>query len=243
MRVDDLVKTFRDSKRGEVFAVNHVSFDVRRGEIFGLLGPNGAGKTTTLRLISTLLRPTSGTATLSGCDIVREPSKVRAQIGFLSGETGLYARFTPREILTFYGRMNGLNGSGLGQRVEATIQKFGITSFADTRADKLSTGMKQRTAIARTVLHDPPILILDEPTAGLDVPAARTIEQSILEAKAAGKCIVFSTHIMEEAEYLCDRIGVIHDGRMKAVGTMEELRARTGKHRLREIFLNLLEIE
>ncbi len=243
IRVEGLVKTFHDPKRGAVNAVDHVSFSVHQGEIFGLLGPNGAGKTTTLRLISTLLKPTSGTAELAGYDIVRAPAKVREQIGFLSGEMGLYGRLTPREILTFFGQMNGMNGSGLKQRIADVMTKFGMTAFADTRTDKLSTGMKQKTAIARTMLHEPPILILDEPTAGLDVPTARTIEHSIIEARNSGKCIVFSTHLMEEAEYLCDRIAVIHDGKIKITGTMEELRAATGKQRLREIFLDLLGIE
>lgn len=243
IRVQDLSKMFYDKKRGTLNAVDHVSFEVEKGEIFGLLGPNGAGKTTTLRLIATLLKPTSGTATLGGYDIVAEPAKVREQIGFLSGETGLYGRLTPREILTFFGKMNGMKGTRLKARVNEMIATFGITAFADTRTDKLSTGMKQKTAIARTVLHDPPILILDEPTAGLDVPASRTIEQCILEYRRAGKCIIFSTHIMEEAEYLCDRIAVIDRGRIHATGNMDQLRTLTGKQRLREIFLDLLELQ
>ena len=243
VRVTDLVKTFQDPKRGTVNAVDHVSFDIKAGEIFGLLGPNGAGKTTTLRLLATLLKPTSGTATLGGYDIVREPGRVREQIGFLSGETGLYARLTPREILSFFGEMNGIRGGALKSRVEEMIQRFGISSFADTRTDKLSTGMKQRTAIARTLLHDPAVLILDEPTTGLDVPTARSIEECILDARNRGKCILYSTHVMEEAEYLCDRIAVISDGKLKMTGTMEELRAATGKQRLREIFLSLLDLE
>ncbi len=240
IRVENLVKTFHDHKRGDVHAVNDVSFDVHRGEVFGLLGPNGAGKTTTLRIMATLLKPTSGTASLGGFDIVRQPEKVREQIGFLSGETGLYARLTPREILTFFGRLNGMDAARLRQRTDEVIARFGIASFADTRTDKLSTGMKQKTAIARTVLHDPPILILDEPTAGLDVPTARSIEEFIVEARAAGRCIIYSTHVMEEAEYLCDRIAVINAGRVGAIGTMDELRAITGRQRLREIFLELL---
>ena len=240
--VELLSKVFHDKKRGDLHAVEDISFDVRSGEIFGLLGPNGAGKTTTLRLLATLLRPSSGTARLGGYDIVREPEKVRAQIGFLSGDMGLYARLTPREILTFFGAFHGMNGDGLKRRVAEMIERFGIAKFADVRTDKLSTGMKQKTAIARTALHDPPILILDEPTSGLDVPTARAIENYILEQRRAGRCILFSTHVMEEAEYLCDRIGVISEGKLKMTGTMEELRAATGKQRLREIFLDLLGI-
>jgi sodium transport system ATP-binding protein len=240
VRVQDLLKSFKDPKRGEVHAVNRISFEVARGEIFGLLGPNGAGKTTTLRLISTLLKPTAGTATIGGFDINREPAKVREQIGFLAGETGLYPRLTPREILSFFGQMHGLSGASLAARVKETIERFEIASFADTRADKLSTGMKQRTAIARAMLHDPPVLILDEPTAGLDVPSARNIEECVREAKRAGKSIIYSTHFMEEAEFLCDRIAVIHNGSLRITGTMDDLRRATGKQRLREIFLELL---
>jgi sodium transport system ATP-binding protein len=240
IEVRDLTKTFKDPKRGEVYAADHVNFHVARGEIFGLLGPNGAGKTTTLRMLATLLKPTGGSASLGGYDIVREPSRVREQIGFLAGETGLYGRLTPREILTFFGRMHGMSDGALAARVTDVIQRFDVTKFADTRTDKLSTGMKQKTAIARTMLHDPPILILDEPTAGLDVPSARNIEQAVLESRKAGKSIIYSTHVMEEAEFLCDRIAVIHDGRIRITGTMDDLRNATGKQRLREIFLDLL---
>jgi sodium transport system ATP-binding protein len=153
---------------------------------------------------------------------------------------GLYPRLTPREILDFFGKVNGMDSERRKQRMNHLFQKFEMQSFADVRTDKLSTGMKQKTAIARTMLHDPPILILDEPTSGLDVPTARMVEASIVEAKHAGKCIIYSTHVMEEAEYLCDRIGVISDGRVKMIGTMDQLRAATGKQRLREIFLDLL---
>ncbi|HWZ33455.1 MAG TPA: ATP-binding cassette domain-containing protein [Bryobacteraceae bacterium] len=240
IQVQDLSKSFTDSKRGTRMAVDRVSFEVHAGEVFGLLGPNGAGKTTTLRLIATLLKPSSGTATLNGFDINKEPGKVREQIGFLSGDMGLYARLTPREILEFFGKLNGMANGRRTQRINDLFSLFDMQSFADVRTDKLSTGMKQKTAIARTMLHDPPILILDEPTSGLDVPTARTIETAIVDAKHAGKCIVYSTHVMEEAEYLCDRIAVINDGQLKMTGTMDQLRTATGKHRLREIFLDLL---
>ncbi len=240
LQVRELSKSFSDPKRGMRKAVDRVSFEVRAGEVFGLLGPNGAGKTTTLRLIATLLKPTAGTATLNGFDINREPEKVREQIGFLSGDMGLYGRLSPREILDFFGRLNHMEAQRRSKRIDEMLRMFEMDSFADVRTDKLSTGMKQKTAIARTMLHDPPILILDEPTSGLDVPTSRTIESAIVEAKRAGRCIVYSTHVMEEAEHLCDRIGVISDGRLKITGTMDELRAATGRQRLREIFLELL---
>jgi sodium transport system ATP-binding protein len=240
IQVKELSKAFTDPKRGRQLAVDSVSFDVQAGEVFGLLGPNGAGKTTTLRLLGTLLKPTSGTATLAGFDIKAAPEKVRAHIGFLSGDMGLYARLTPREILDFFGRLNEMDNDRRRKRIAELFALLEMNSFADVRTDKLSTGMKQKTAIARTMLHDPPILILDEPSSGLDVPTARTIESAIMGSKKSGKCIIYSTHVMEEAEYLCDRIGVISGGRLKITGTMDELRAATGKQRLREIFLDLL---
>lgn len=240
IQVREISKTFYDPKRGTHAAVDRVSFEVSAGEVFGLLGPNGAGKTTTLRLLATLLKPSSGTAILNGCDINAEPAKVRAQIGFLSGDMGLYARLTPLEILDFFGKLNGMDAQRRAKRVAQLLTLLDMNDFAGVRTDKLSTGMKQKTAIARTMLHDPPILILDEPSSGLDVPTARTIESAIMDAKKSGKCIIYSTHVMEEAEYLCDRIGVIDNGRLKTTGTMEQLRDATGKHRLREIFLDLL---
>jgi sodium transport system ATP-binding protein len=242
VQVDKLAKFFHDKKRGVVHALDHVSFEVKEREIFGLLGPNGAGKTTCLRLLATILKPTEGTAIVGGADIVRSPEQVRRQIGFLSGDMGSYARLTPCEVLAFFGKLNGLEGPKLRQRIDEMVQTFEFGEYANTKIDKLSTGMKQKVAIARTVLHDPPILILDEPSSGLDVPTARLIENFILQAKASGKCIIFSTHVMEEAEYLCDRIGVVHQGKLKAIGTMDELRELTGKQRLREIFLDLLEM-
>ena len=242
IRVQALSKTFHDKKRGEVHALEAVSFEVTRGEIFGVLGPNGAGKTTLLRMLSTVLTPTGGTAVIADHDIVREAVAVRRSIGFLSGDMGLYGRLTPREILRLFGELGGMEGAALEGRVTQVIAMLEMGSYADTRADKLSTGMRQRAAIGRTIVHDPPVLILDEPSYGLDVPTARLIENFILEARNQGKCILLSTHVMEEAEYLCDRIAVIHEGRLRITGTMEDLRAATGKTRLREIFLSLLGI-
>ena len=238
IRVDNITKSFADKKHGSRTAVGGISFEVYPGEIFGLLGPNGAGKTTALRVLATLLKPTSGTATLNGFDIVNQPSEVRGSIGFLSGDMGLYNRLTPREILRFFADLNRLPDPA--NRVNQIINRFGIAEFANSKTDKFSTGMKQKVAIARAMLCDPPILILDEPTSGLDVPAARAIEDAILDARTRGKCVVFSTHVMEEAEYLCDRIAVINDGKIRIIGTMDQLREATGKQRLREIFVDLL---
>ena len=238
IQVRQLSKSFPGPK--PLRAVDEVSFQVKAGEVFGLLGPNGAGKTTTLRMLSTLLRPSAGTAGINGCDILQEPERARAQLGFLTGDMGVYARLTPREMLQFFGRLHQMEHARLARRIQELFDLLDMNSFAGTRGDKLSTGMKQKAAIARAMLHDPPVLILDEPTAGLDVPSARIVESAVLQAKRSGKCVLYSTHIMEEAEYLCDRIGVINGGKLQAVGTMNELRERTGRQRLREVFLELL---
>lgn len=242
IRVQNIAKHFHDPKRGTVAAVDGISFEAHAGEIFGLLGSNGAGKTTALRMLATILRPTGGTAEVAGYDIVKSPADVRRQVGFLSGDMGHYHRLSPREVMTIFGELNGMSGERLKARVNQLIEQFGMSSYADSRVDTFSTGMKQRAAIARVLVHDPPVLILDEPTAGLDVPTAQIIENFILDAKSARKCVILSTHIMEEAEYLCDRIAVVHDGKIQAIGTMDELREETGKHRLREIFLELIHV-
>ena len=240
IRVTSLGKLFQDSKRGTIHAVESISFDARSGEVFGLLGSNGAGKTTTLRMLATILKPSSGTAEIAGYDITQSPAQVRRHVGFLSGDMGHYHRLSPREVITLFAELNGLRPAAAKARVNELIERFEMTSYADSRVDTFSTGMKQRAAIARVLVHDPPVLILDEPTAGLDVPTAQIIERFILEAKSAGKCVILSTHIMEEAEYLCDRIAVVHAGTLQAIGTMDQLRQQTGKQRLREIFLELI---
>jgi len=241
IQVESLTKTFRDKARGDRAVVDHISFEVRDGEIFGLLGPNGAGKTTTLRMLATLLKPSAGRALVDGHDVTVEPAEVRRRIGFLSGDTGLYHRLTPRETLRIFGRLNRMEEGRLRDRIDEVISMLRMQEFADIKVDKLSTGMRQRVGLARTLLHDPPILILDEPTSGLDVPTARVIEEFIVSARKSGKCILYSTHVMEEAEFLCDRIAVIHEGHIRIIGTMGELKAATGRERLREIFLELLD--
>ena len=242
IHVRDLRKSFQDPKRGTVHAVDGISFDASSGEVFGLLGSNGAGKTTTMRILATILKPTGGMAEVAGFDIVKSPGDVRRSIGFLSGDMGQYHRLSPREVMTIFGTLNGVPKDILKQRIDDLVAQFGMSEYANARADTFSTGMKQRANIARVLVHDPPVLILDEPTTGLDVPTAQIIERFILGAKDRGKCVVLSTHIMEEAEYLCDRIAVVHAGKLQALGTMEELRAITGKQRLREIFLALIHL-
>ena len=236
-----LGKVFHDSHRGEVRAVDGVSFDCRHGEIFGLLGPNGAGKTTTLRMLSTVLRPTSGSASVAGHDVVDEALEVRRRIGFLSGSTGLYGRLTARETLEYFGRLHGLAEAALKERVRYLLELFTIEEFADTRCEKLSTGMKQKVSIARSIVHDPPVVIFDEPTLGLAILIATTMLRFIQDCRSAGKCIIFSTHIMSEVEKLCDRVGIIHAGKLEAVGTIAQLRDLTGERFLEDVFLRLVE--
>ena len=238
VRVQALQKSFWDESRGEVRAVDDIDFDCRRGEVFGLLGANGAGKTTTLRMLATILKPTGGQASLNGHSVLTEPEAVRRSLGFFSASTALYPRLTGRETLEFFARINGYPADRVAQRVEALIERFGISEYAGARVEKLSSGMKQKISIARTIVHDPPILIFDEPTVGLDVMAALEMQRVIRELRDEGKTIIFSTHIMSEAEKLCDRIAIIHQGRILALGTLEEHREATGKHYLEDIFVH-----
>jgi sodium transport system ATP-binding protein len=236
--VEDLTRTFYDEGRGELRAVAGVSFDCRAGEIFGLLGANGAGKTTTLRMLATILQPTSGTARLMGHDIVTDPEAVRANLGFCSSTTALYPRLTARETLEFFARINGVPEERVRGRVDKLIERFGLQDYAQARVDKLSQGMRQKVSIARTVAHDPQVLIFDEPTVGLDVLNALEMQKVIAEFRAEGKTVIFSTHIMSEAEKLCDRIAIIHQGRLHACDTLENLRSATGQHYLEHIFVH-----
>jgi len=232
-----LTKIFKDKKRGKVHAVDNVSFTCKPGEIYGLLGVNGAGKTTTLRLIATMLKPTTGTAEIAGFDIVRQPEQVRAHIGFLSTATALYGRLTAREFIEYFARLNGISERDLHARVDAIIQKLNITDFQHARCDKLSTGIKQRVSIARSVVHDPPVMIFDEPSHGLDVLSSRDIVEFIRDCRGKGKTVIFSSHVMSEVEKLCDRIGIIHNGQLLREGTLPELRAQSNTTDLEEIFV------
>src|SRR5215510_6963702 len=219
-----LSKRFQDKKRNEIRAVNNVSFTCQPGKIYGLLGANEAGKTTTLRLLATILEPTDGTAVVCGHDVVEEPEKVRANVGFLSTATALYPRLTAEELVEYFGRLNGLDDPTLKKRVDDIFNRLDMNGFRDRRCDKLSTGMKQKTSIARTLVHDPPVMIFDEPTTGLDVMTARTIITFISDCRDRGKTVVFSTHIMSEVEKLCDVIGIIQGGKLLAEGTLAQLR-------------------
>jgi sodium transport system ATP-binding protein len=241
IEVRNLVKEFRDRKKGTFTAVNDLTFVCKPGQIYGLLGGNGAGKTTTLRLLATILQPTAGTALVAGYDVNREPHKVRANIGFLSTATALYSRLTGREVVEYFGRLNGLAGALLKQRIAELFKLLEIEDFANVRCDKLSTGMKQKVSIARTLVHDPQVMIFDEPTLGLDVMAARGIVQFIHSCRARGKTVIFSSHVMSEVEKLCDVIGILHNGRLLREGTMLQHREQTGLADFEEIFVRTIE--
>ena len=243
IRVNSLKKEFYDKKRGKIQAVDGVNFHCYQGQIYGLLGPNGAGKTTTLRILATMMKPTEGEALVNGYNVVKEAHKVRQSIGFLSGETGLYDRFTPRETMLFFGRINGLSEKLISTRMNEIFQVLDMNSFKDVRVDKLSTGMKQKLSIARAIIHDPPVLIFDEPTVGLDVITARVVVNYIKGFREQGKCIIFSTHQMREAEKLCDEIAIIHKGRILSKGTLADLQAKFQEMDLEEIFFKLVEVK
>jgi sodium transport system ATP-binding protein len=240
LQVENLTKAFRDLRRGQVLAVDRVSFAARAGEIFGLLGPNGAGKTTTMRILCTVLKPTGGTARLAGFDVATQPNQVRQHIGFLSANTAIYDRMTAWELVAYFGRLYGLEGERLRDRMEEVFTSLQMNEFRDVLGAKMSTGMRQKVSIARAVVHDPPILIFDEPTLGLDVLVARAVLENIKRLRDLGKCVVFSTHIMREVEKLCDRVAIISRGRIRAAGTLEQLRQEYGEEDVEELFFTLV---
>jgi len=236
--VEGLSKSF--GKRGEVRAVADVSFDAPAGAITGLLGPNGAGKTTLLRMLATLVLPDAGRASIGGLDIVRDRFAVRERIGVLSDARGLYPRLTARENVRYYGALHGLSGAALETRVAALLDTLGLASIADRRTQGFSQGEKMKVAIARALVHDPATIMLDEPTSGLDVMSIRSLRDQLFALRAAGKCILLSTHVMQEVALLCDRIVILGHGRVQAAGTRDELLARTGEASLEEAFVSLL---
>ncbi len=235
-----LCKEFKDKKRGVIKAVDQVSFTCQPGEVYGLLGPNGAGKTTTLRLLSTALKPTSGTARINGIDVTSDPQRVREQIGFLSGNTGLYGRLSAREMVTYFGKLYGMSTEQIAARCDKLFAMLDMNDFADSRNEKLSSGMKQKVSIARSVVHDPPVMVFDEPTTGLDVMSSRTIVEFIRRCRDEGKSVIFSTHIMSEAVRLCDRVAIIHLGKIYREGTVGQLLEHTGTDNLEDAFIKIV---
>jgi sodium transport system ATP-binding protein len=228
-------------KRGKFHALDSVSFFAEAGQIYGLLGPNGAGKTTVLRILSTVLRPSGGTASVNGYDVVTQSSLVRHQIGFVSANTAVYDRMTAWEMVEFFGRLYGLANEPLTKRMNEIFTRLKMNDIRDVLGSKMSTGMKQKVSIARAIVHDPPVLIFDEATAGLDVLVARVMLKTVAELRDHGKCIIFSTHIMRDAEKLCDRIAIMHRGHILAEGTLGQLRERHGEQDLEELFFHLIQ--
>lgn len=239
VEVRNLVKTFPTTEGTEKVAVSEVGFHVAAGEIYGLLGPNGAGKTTTLRILSGLMCPTHGQVWINGVDVTAQPQVAKGYIGFLTANAGLYQRLSPRELLPFFADLYGMDRADTDRRVRELIEWLQMTDFADTRCGALSTGQKQRTNIARALIANPPVLILDEPTLGLDVLTNRIILDFIRQERQAGKAILLSTHYLDEAEGLCDRIGLLDQGRLIAEGNLTALRSMAGCERLTDIFLKL----
>lgn len=240
--VESLTKRFADLHyEGGFTALENVSFQVKAGEIFGLLGPNGAGKTTCLRILSTVLRPTSGAAFVAGYDVSTHPADVRARIGFMSNNTGIYDRMTAYELVVYYGRLYGIPEDVLQPRIEQLFQRLQMGEIRDVLGSKMSTGMKQKVSIARTIVHDPPVLIFDEPTSGLDVLVARKVVDEVRTLRDQGKSIIYSTHIMSEVEKLCDRIAIIYKGRILAMGSVHELVRQHQQPDMEELFFALIE--
>lgn len=235
--VQGLSRYFTDPKRGIVKAIDDVSFEAHPGKVLGVLGANGAGKTTLLRTLATILPPTSGTAVIAGKDICREPQAVRASIGFLSATTSVYGRLTVLETLRYFGRLYGLDGDALSGRIDSVKASFGLGSFLGTLGDRLSTGQKQRANIARAVIHDPAVVFLDEPTAGLDVVAAQGVLEFIERSRDDGKTVLVSSHVMSEIERLCDELVVIHDGTVRATTSPAGLVSESGAPSLEAAFL------
>jgi sodium transport system ATP-binding protein len=236
--VDDVAKAF--GQRGEVQAVDGVAFTAHDGEITGLLGPNGAGKTTLLRVLATLMVPDRGRATVDGRDVVRDRYAVRRRIGVLSDARGLYPRLSARENIQYYGALQGLSGEVLDARVDELIRALSIAGIADRRAQGFSQGERMKVAIARALVHDPQTILLDEPTNGLDIMSIRALRDLLRELRGEGKCLLFSSHVMQEVSALCHRIVILGHGKVVAIGTADELLAQAGERSLEDAFVRLL---
>ena len=234
VRVDRLEKAF-----GAKQVLRGISLDAQAGEIFGLLGPNGAGKTTTLRVICTLLAPDSGTVEVLGFSTRTAPEEVRRRVGVVTAEIGVYPRLSARENIAYFAELSGVVDGDLTRKVDAVIERLDMGDFASQRAESLSSGQKQKVAIARAIVHDPPVLMFDEPTSNLDVLASRDIRDFMVESKGRGKCVIFSTHVLHDAERLCDRVTIVHEGRVVASGSTVEVRG--GHQDLEDAFLSLVE--
>lgn len=241
IEVENLTKVYEDFERGPFTAVDGIDFRVIPGEIFALLGQNGAGKTTILRILATMLQPTSGIVRVNGFNVLTESKAVRRCIGYVSSGTAVYDRMTGWEMVGHFGQLYGLSKSVLYPRMEELFDRLRMQDTRDVLGNKMSSGMKQKVSIARALIHDPPVLIFDEPTVGLDVLVARTLLKSIAELRNQGKCIIFSTHIMREVERICDRVAILSCGKILTQGTLEELRSQYHEVDVEEIFFRLIE--
>lgn len=247
INVEGLCKRYKLSRKqqrlektssSEKIALNGLSFNAYKGEVFGLLGPNGAGKTTTLRILSTLIAADKGKASVDGFDVVTQSAEVRKRIGFLTSELKLEDAFTPNYLFDFFGKLYNVEPSALSTRKAVLFEKFGVDKYAEVKIAELSSGMRQKTSLIMSIVHDPDIIIFDEPTNGLDLIAARDVTNFLLDQKALGKTILLSTHIFELAEKLCDRVGIIMDGTMVACDTLKEL---TREKCLEDVFFDIYE--
>jgi len=240
VRGSHLGKTYRDASGGSVVGCRDVDFEACYGTIFGVLGTNGAGKTTTLRMLATMLVPTEGTATVAGYDLRSQAQDVRRSIGFLSASTGIYGRLSAKEMLHYFAALHGFAFDAAERRISEIADLLDLHDFIDRRCEKLSTGQRQRVSIGRTILHDPPVLIFDEPTSGLDILAAAQIVQFMRDSRSRGKCVLLSTHVMREAELLCDEMILIHQGNVRDRGSVVELQQRHGSSQLEVVFLRAI---
>jgi sodium transport system ATP-binding protein len=217
-----------------------VSFEAAPGRVLGLLGPNGAGKTTTLRMLATILSPTAGSFRVDGVDGIRDPESVRRRIGFLTGATGVYDRLTTREMVTYFAKLHGMSDDRVRERCDDLFARLRMEDIVDSQVGQLSSGQRQKVSIARAIVHDPPVLILDEPTTSLDVLVARTVVEFIRDARDQGRCVVLSTHVLAEAEKLCDEIAIIHEGRIRATGTLDDIVGGSGCDDLESAFFRIV---
>jgi sodium transport system ATP-binding protein len=240
IHVRNLTKIYKDLSEGDFVALGGISFDAMPGQVFGLLGPNGAGKTTALRILSTMLKPTDGTAVINGVDVTLTPDLVRRQIGFVSVNTAIYDRMTAWEMVYLFGRLNGMTEEYLNQRMEILFSRFQMNNLRNTLGSKMSTGMRQKVSIVRALIHDPPVLIFDEATSGLDLLVSREVFRTIEQLRDEGKCIIYSSHIMSEVERLCDFVAIMHRGEIISQGTLPELSERHGISDFEELFYQLV---
>lgn len=242
IHVRQLTKIYKDIHSGEFTALNGISLDAMPGQIYGLLGPNGAGKTTALRILSTVLKPTNGTAIVNGFDIITDPEMVRRQIGFVSCNTAIYDRMTSWEMVQYFGQLYGMHPERLQIRMETLFDKFQMNEIRNVLCSKMSTGMKQKVSIVRAMVHNPPVLVFDEATSGLDILVAREVLKTVEQLCDQGKCVIFSSHIMSEVKRLCDRVAIMNRGNILAEGTIDELACKYEQDDLEELFYQMISV-